>query len=128
MDEASFRLGYITSNDVEEYYLTINLPGGQISKDRKLLIKLDNGSTMELHNTDDAYYDYQRGIVRPNYSLTIDEIKRIIEGQVVKIRIETDLDKIDKNIKKNRFSKGLKEAFEAIQKQKQTKNDLYEGF
>lgn len=136
---ASFRLGYIHFEDVELYNLSLLLNEGkmQIEEGRKLLLKFSDGSTMELSNSKQigpADYEYRTSkygttyLVCPSYKISEDEIKRIIEGEVVKIRIENNIEFFDRDIKKNKLSKGLKNAYNAIQKKKLTNNGLYDGF
>ncbi len=137
----SFFLGYGLFNNTDEYYylsLVLNEGKTDIATGRKLLIKLIDGTLIELSNTKEigpTNYDLRTNamgrlfyLTSPSYRITEEEIKRIIEGEAIKVRIETNTDFFDRGIKKNKLSKGLKTAYEAIQKKKLTKNELYEGF
>lgn len=64
----------------------------------------------------------------PSYLIKEDDIQRIINGKVVKIRIERNIDVIDKEIKKNKFSKRMKTAYESIQKALSVDKNVYSGF
>lgn len=137
---AAFNLSYNLKVNGEEYYeMTLCLNEGKMrfEEGRKLLIKFKDDSILELKNNKKigpADYKYQVSssgtsyFTFPRYLITEEEIQKIINGEVVKIRVENDIEFFDRDIKKNKFSKGMKTAFEAIQARKQTKNDVYEGF
>lgn len=140
VNAAAFNLSYtLTADSIEGYFLTICLNEGkmQFGRGKKLLIKFADNSMMELENSTEigpADYEYkvsQYGtnyFTYPQYDINVEQIKRIINGEVVKKRIENDIEYFDRDIKKNKFSKGLKELFEAIDARKQAKNNVYEGF
>lgn len=134
-----FRLGCISSQNGKQYQLHMNISEGklQIEKGRKILFKFDDGSILELSNIErigPADYTYsvsQYGTtyyVHPTYSITEEQIQQIINGKVVKVRIEHDVDVVDKEIKKNKFAKHLKEAYDSILTALQTNKDIYTGF
>lgn len=137
---AAFNLSYsLKVNGEESYEITLCLNEGkmQFEEGRKLLIKFKDGSMMELKNNQKigpADYKYQTSssgtsyFTFPHYSVTEEEIQKIIDGEAIKIRVENDIEFFDRDIKKNKFSKGLKNAYEAIKAKKETKNDVYEGF
>ena len=137
---ASFNLSYsLKVNGEETYEITLCFNEGkmQFEKGRKLLIKFKDSSILELINnkeigpTDYKYKTSPTGtsyFTFPRYSVTEEDINKIIDGEVVKIRVENDIEYFDRDIKKNKFSKGLKRAYEAIKAKKETKNDVYEGF
>jgi hypothetical protein len=137
---ASFKLSCnILVNGEETYNIILCLNEGkmQFNEGRKLLIKFKDGSVMELKNNKEiGPADYEivqplksvHYITYPRYSVTEEEIQKIIDGEVVKVRIENNIDFIDRNIKKNKFSDGIKKSFAAIKAKKETQNDLYEGF
>ena len=75
------------------------------------------------HSRTTSYY-----LVYPQYPVNEEQLDKIINNEVIKLRIENDIEHLDRNIKSNKFSKGIKAAYEDIQKKKQTKNDIYEGF
>lgn len=133
---AGFNLSYsLKANGEETYEITLCLDEGkmQFEKGRKLLIKFKDGSIMELKNNKkigptDYKYLSKSYLTYPQYSVTEEEIQKIINGEATKIRVENDMEFFDRDIKKNKFSKGLKNAFEAIKAKKETKNDIYEGF
>lgn len=137
---AALNLTYILAvNGEETYEITLCLNEGkmQFEEGRKLLIKFKDDSMMELKNNRKiGPADYKYNVTStgtdyytfPQYPITEEEIKKIIAGEVIKIRVENDIEFFDRNIKKNKFSKGIKTAYEAIKAKKETKNDVYEGF
>jgi hypothetical protein len=137
---AAFNLSYtLKVNGEETYEITLCLNEGkmQFEEGRKLLIKFKDGSMMELKNNRKiGPADYKYNVTStgtdyftfPQYSITEEEIQKIIDGEAIKIRIENDVEFFDRTIKKNKFSKGMKKAYEAIKAKKGTKNDVYEGF
>ena len=116
-----------TNGDAYLLYIRFNeIEADNIDNGRKLLAKLNDDSVVELrvfgktwNNSDDIMY---------SYALTLSEIFMLINGEVTKIRVETNSGYFDRNIKKNRFSEGLKSAYDAIQQRLIIKNDIYNGF
>lgn len=134
---ASFGLEYIEYPDGKSFYfLSLTLNEGQLTIDegRKLLIKFNDDSTMELENSKKiGIADYEAGykgskLFSPKYIITEEQIHKIIDSNVVKIRIETDTDFKDRNISNNTLSKNLKKFYEGIKKAKSVPNNIYEGF
>lgn len=130
-----------TSGDVFLWYISLNIPyyesHPQIDKGRFLLLKLKNGDIIELKNDTEvgpADYTYEVGKystiyhVRPSYDLTEDNIKAIIDNDVVKLRIETNLGQTDIEVNKNRFSKAIKTSYELIKERLTVKKDKYSDF
>lgn len=119
-------------------FLTLNEGEMTIDKGRKLLLKFKDETVMELENVKDielidnklehsrttSYY-----LVSPQYPVTKEQLEKIMKNEVIKLRIENDVEFLDRTIKKNRFSQGIKKAYEDIHnKVKSTNNSLYEGF
>ena len=137
---AGFYLAYVLdAQGNEEWSLEVKLNEGksQIAVGRKLLIKSDDGSVMELQNSKEiGPADYTYNVtrygtdyyVRPSYILTEAQLKTLINSKVIKIRIETDSDMFDREIKSAKFQKNLKEMYDAICAQKQKSNNVYDGF
>lgn len=137
---AAINLSYLlTASGLENYQITLCLNEGkmQFEKGRKLLLKFKDNTMMELVNCErigPADYQYQVTNIGTNYytfpkfNVSEEELHKIINGEVVKIRIENDIEFFDRDIKKNKFSNGLKKAFDAINSRKTVKNDVYEGF
>lgn len=115
------------------YSLNFMLNDGvfEIIKGSKLLIKLENGEIIELSAAGDVLKDYdmlRTGLVYPTYLISKDDLQKISITPVVKIRIETAIGTIDHDIKKNKFSKGIKESLVLIDHQLQTVKDIYSDF
>ena len=124
-DYAEFNVGCIAHNENKSFYITFNICDKyrtvNIEKGRKLLVKLENDSIIE------SYNEFSHS-TNSSYLLSEEQIKKILNGNVVKIRIERDVDVIDKEIRKNKFSKRVKEAYDNIIKALQTSKDIYSDF
>lgn len=123
-----------TDNERTHFYsLNFMLNDGvfEIMKGSKLLIKLENGEIIELSAMIDVLKDYnmiRTGLVSPTYLISKEDIQKISTNPVVKIRIETAIGMIDHDIKKNKFSKGIKESIVLIDNQLKTAKDIYSDF
>lgn len=132
----AFALTCLVSKDgVATYSLRLVLNEGniRISEGRKLMLKTDSGKIIELKNLfyvgPGSYEDvYPNVIAAVYYGLTEEQINQIIKGNIVKIRIETDGDKIDHNMNSNQLSSGLKEKYEAIKVALKEKKTVYSDF
>ena len=140
---ADVGLAYIrTSSGNECYQIDLYLDEGKIEIDRGriLLIKLKDDTVIELKNCSHigpGDYKYEEIMFAPHYYtnpmyiVSLEDLKKIINGEVVKIRIENDIEFFDRNIQWNKFSKALKKAFDAIESRKKVKNvkaDVHDGF
>ena len=112
---AAMSLAYIHTPSGEDIYqiaLCLNEGKMQFEKGRKLLVKFKDNTMMELVNCERIgpadyhvdmtqlgpdYYTY------PKYIVSVEDLQKIINGEVVKIRIENDLEFFDRIIKKNKF-------------------------
>ncbi len=109
----------------------------QIDKGRKLLIKFEDGTIMELQNftkigPGDYQYKVSSGSVNyymePFYSITQEQIKQLMTKRASKIRIEHDIDVIDRNITAKKLSNGISEAYTMIMKALKTTKTIYSDF
>ena len=99
-----------------------------LSKGCRLLFKFEDDSIIELENKEYVTSDSRKGtwIV---YEIKEDDIKKIINGKVVKLRMENDVDYDDLKIRGKRFSELIKGFYDSIQEaKKKNKNDLYKDF
>lgn len=140
MKGADVGLAYIrTSLGDESYQIDLYLDEGKMGFDigRRLLIKLKDDTVIELKNCVEigpGDYKYEEIMFAPHYYtnpmyiVSLEDLQKIINGEVVKIRIENNIEFFDRNIQWNKFSKALKKAFDAINSRKTVKNDVYEGF
>jgi len=127
-------------NDSIGYFLSLTLNEGyipQIETGRKLLLKFENEEILELENKSNiSSYDYTfycnqfgtRYNIHPIYYLSNGDITKIINNNVIKIRIETDLEELDKKIKKGKLSKGLSKSLKIIKERLSIKKDIYSNF
>ncbi|MCD7713692.1 MAG: hypothetical protein LUI08_01985 [Prevotella sp.] len=137
---ASFQLGCIAQDDGEIIYIlyfTLDEGKMQIDKGRKLLIKLENDSIVELESATkigpaDYTFDVDRGVtsyyVKPLYIISEEDIENICKGNAKKIRIENNIGNIDREIKKNNFSTKLEKMYAVIKEALSEKKDVYSGF
>lgn len=137
---ASANVAYVCYNDsTKSHFYFINLTlnedlSSDLDKGRKLLIKLGDESIITL--TTDLPLDifsstrnsFGDRLIHPQYSIDEATLKKIINGNATKLRIETNLGYLDRVIKKNKFSEALKKGYENIQKALKVKNDIYSGF
>ena len=137
---AGFYLAYIkNSSDSEEWSFEITLNEGKLTmgRGRNLLIKTDKGDVFELENDKEigpSDYDYNVSssgtdyYVKPSYILSEKQIKELLDSNIIKIRIETNGGSIDRDIKPKKFTKALKEMYEAICLAKTKTNTVYDNF
>ena len=137
---ASVSVIYVLTPSGEELYqihLCFNEGKMQFDIGRKLLLKFADDSVMEFSNiTEIGPADYEYRVTDfgtsyytyPDYLITEEEIQKIVNGNVIKIRVENNLEYFDRIIKKNKFSLAIRDSYQAIQSRKDVKNDVYEGF
>lgn len=125
--DTSFFLGLIIQEDTRL----------RIDEGRKLLIKFEDGTLMELMNfTRIGPGDYTYSVssssvsyyMRPFYSITQEQIKQLMTKRASKIRIEHDIDVIDRNITAEKMSNGISEAYTIIMKALKTPKTIYSDF
>lgn len=104
-----------------------------IDKDNIILMKFEDGSVCELSNSIkvsnlDISYVNSKYITCIICDISEDQIVRIIDGKVNKIRIEFDDNNFDFNINGNKFSKRLDGCYELIKETALIKKDRYLDF
>ena len=130
---AYFRLVYTELPDNNSFYqIEVIFDEGklQFHEGARLLLKLKDDSILELQNTKeiklvDNEVLLSHVYVSPLYNVTEEDLKKIIAGEVVKIRVEHSSGYFDRSIKKNKFSKGLKTMYE---NSRSGKHDVYQKF
>ena len=129
----------VSVNGADSYFIILNVLGNkhrewEFTKGRKLLIKLKDGSIIELsvYKTleDNDYEGYSAHI---QYLVSETDIEKMISNDVVKLRIENDVDYKDVDVKGNLFTKGIKKLYTAIKEERKIEKKsgdagLYEGF
>lgn len=109
-----------------------------VPKNGKLLIKLQDDSILELTTMIEysdkigkvnnvAGYVYTGYTVTPSFGVTPDQIDKIKQG-VKKIRLETSLEAIDKEFKKDKIGKVIETEYNLIKGALATKKTFSEGF
>ena len=124
---------YVDDIKTRFYSLSFVLNDGifEIMKGSKLLIKLETDEIIELSAAGDVLKDYdmlRSGLVRPVYLIAKEDLQKISMTPVVKIRIETTAGMIDHEIKKNKFSKGIKESLILIDNKLKENKNIYSDF
>ncbi len=137
---AGFHLSYVLLSSGNEFWyiqLTLNEGKYTMDKGRKLLIKTDKDEIIELENykvIGPADYEYNVTrygtdyYIKPGYNISEEQIKQLCSSNVVKIRIETNIENIDREIKPKKFAKAIKEMYDAICKAKSQSKTVYDGF
>lgn len=120
------------------YFLKICLNEGKLTMDEGsiLLLKLGDGSTIELKSNyiGPADYEYQVSsygttyFVYPIYEITEAQIQKIIDSDVTKIRVQWTGGTFDKDIKKKKLSKHLSNVYPAIKNALNKEKTLYDDF
>lgn len=118
--------------------LTLNEGKLQIDEGRKLLIKFEDESVMELSNfTRIGPADYQYEVtsdgtnyyVIPWYLITRKQIHELMTKKAVKVRIEHNVGQIDCELTDlNRLSKGMTAAYESIKDALSKNKNIYSDF
>lgn len=109
-----------------------------INKDSRLLIKLKDDSIIELTSANDQSDEIGNSqlvgtsvitqyTIFPIYRVTEEQIAQISQG-VKKIRVETSLDPIDKEFKKDKMGKIIEGQYKLIGERAKTSNNFREGF
>ena len=121
------------------YMISLMLNEGkqQIDVNRKLLIKMEDGSIITLSNISKigpSDYEIRTGgvvteyIVYPSYPVSKEDLLRMINNDVIKIRIETDIDYIDRNINGSGWSNSLQMGLSVIEKNLKINKTIYTDF
>lgn len=142
-DKVLFDCALSRSQIYDEVYWQISLVVKQlysisIPKGSRLLIKLKDDSIIELksiNDVEDRIGDAQvigssvisQYTVFPTYSVTEEQIAQISQG-VKKIRVETSLQPIDKEFKKDKMGKIIEGQYKVISERAKTSNNFNEGF
>ena len=109
-----------------------------INKGSRLLIKMNDDSVIELKTINEQSDEIGNSqvvgssvisqyTVFPIYSVTEEQIAQISQG-VKKIRVETSLEPIDKEFKKDKMGKIIEGQYKVISERAKTSNNFNEGF
>lgn len=101
-----------------------------------LLLKLGDGSTMELHSNHIGPSDYTYNVTKygtvyyvwPIYEITEEQIHQIADFDVTKIRVQFDGGTVDRDIKKGKLSKLFSKAYPAIKSALTQTKSVYDNF
>ena len=119
-------------------YLNITLEDwGKMEAGRSFFLKFKDNTILELKNIIDQKAHPLSGHLgmfgpamglQPVFIVTREQLDLICKGEVVKLRFDQGNDIIDRKIKKNIFSKIVKNCRDAIEKTRKGGRDLLEGF
>lgn len=131
----------VTKGESTDFYINLSLTYNQvteIAKGRKLLLKLKNGEIIMLWNTQEIGVAQNTALtgtvnstfyyISPSYKVTEDELKKIMNGEVVKIRVDKNYGNYDVNISNNAFSSKIKSNYELIKEELKTKKTFTSDF
>lgn len=133
--DAAISLDIWTLDDWKNYSICVYLFAEvSIEKGAKMLLKLDNDEIIELVAKDNS--ETIRNVVFPvvqiitfvNFSTSESQLQKIMDNKVVKVRVETSIDKIDGDVYGNKFSKTISDDYKLIEKTLQKKNTIYDNF
>lgn len=143
----SFSLSRFTVKGENEeealYLLTFNMTTDtrlNMSEESRLLVKLSDGEVLTFflsskigffENDLNVYGSSSWYNSHPSYKIKASDIRKMISGEVIKLRLETNLGYIDFDKEKYSkwiFSDILKQCYELILERAQKSNDIYEGF
>lgn len=105
-----------------------------IYKGSKLLLKLDNDEIIELESNLDSktvrnvIFTVVQTITFTSYMVTEEQIHKIIENNVVKVRMETSYDYFDAKVYKNKFSRTIENDYILIENALQEEISIYDNF
>jgi len=143
----AFYLARFTSKDMSEddalYLLSFHMSTNtrlNMDENSRLIVKLSDGEVLTFFLSGEVgFFDNKANVYgsstwynsRPSYKIKSSDVKKMIEGDVTKLRMETNLGYIDfdkEKYSKWLFSDVLKQCYDLIQEKAQKSNDLYEGF
>lgn len=129
----------ITPSGDQFWWLDITLSEGkgQIEENRVLLIKFDNDEVLELKNDKaigPADYTYRvttmgtTYYLHPRYPISEEQLNKLLNGTVTKVRIEHDAGHFDREINGKKFHKRINKMYDQIKKRMTVSNDVHDGF
>ena len=109
--------------------MALNEGGVDINEGNKLLLKLENGEVVTLETQVNAMYKpTQNYMTYPIYDISEEQLLKLATNNVIKLRIETSSENLDKTIKGNKVSNGIKESVPVVKAALKEKKDIYSDF
>lgn len=134
---ASLKATVSPANDTT-FYLQICFNEGKLTMDEGsiLLLKLGDGSNIELHSNKVGLEDIECQITKygthyyiyPMYEITTEQIEKIINQDVIKIRVQCTGGTFDREIKKQKLSKLYSKAYPAVIEVLSQNKSVYDNF
>jgi hypothetical protein len=126
--EVSLSMDYVklkgnghTINDGEYYTIQMNFYERNIGQ--KVLLKCKDGKVIELKTT-----SLQRDPFVQIYWIKENKVEEIINGHITKIRIQTNKGFVDRDVKDDEFSLGVKKCHNLLQHEKKEEEKFDAGF
>ena len=126
------------NTDEISIYLHLQLREGDVimSEGRKLLIKFDDDSIMELSNlceVSPSFYTYgglhhDAILSHPIYLLSSDNLASLLNKNAVKIRIDTDKGYFDKKINEKKFKEKIGKLYNQVLTKSKGSSNIRDGF
>lgn len=110
---------------------------GKMEVGRAFFLKFKDGSIMELTNIKNQFAHPVPGhfgflgpamCLQPSYIVSMEQLNQICNNEVVKLRFEQSDDLLDRKIKRNRFSKIIKNCVALLNGKQVEKRDILKGF
>lgn len=107
-------------NESDNFFLQIYVRGKKknvvtdYEKGRKLLIKMDDQTIMDLESESSTIIPWTGAAVAVLYPISEDNLNTLLNGTVIKMRIENDINYIDCEIDDNKFVKNLKKVYSTL--------------
>lgn len=103
---------------------------GRMEKDRLLIVKFDDDSTLELKNRKDVFsrFCFPDMVIEPEFEVTNEQLDMLCNKIAVKVRFEQHNDLLDFKIKRNKLSKLLKQCRANLDAALKKKRDVRANF
>ena len=110
---------------------------GKMEVGRSFFLKFKDGAIMELTNIKNQIAHPVANhwgflgpalCLQPAYIVTMEQVKQICNNEVVKLRFEQGDDLLDRKIKKNKFSRIIKNCYGLLHGKNADKRDILKGF
>ena len=135
MTDAAISLDLWKLSDWENYSICVYLfTDVNIDEGASLLLKLENDEVIELKAKSHSetiknwVFTVLQTITFTDYSITEDQIQKVIENNVVKVRVETSIDYFDGKVYGTKFSKTIANDYKLIKKALEKEISVYDDF
>jgi hypothetical protein len=138
-DDETVGMTYYIGKNNKDTLRVINITieeWGKMEEGRSFLLKFKDGSILELKNIKNQTAHPVAGhwgmgpvmCLQPAFIVTEDQLNKICEGEVVKLRFEQGDDIVDKKLKKNKFSTLIRNCRKVLNEAGSQQRDLRKDF